>query len=851
MNGRYRSTCLGAAIALAACCTQAVAQMRTTELMYSGGGGEFVEFTNVGGAAIDMTGWSFDDEEGIAGTQDLSAFGIVMPGESVILTEDDEATFVADWGLVGVAVIGNSVDVGLSRGDTAHLFDASATLADVFHYGDQTFAGTPRPQDSSIWPCQEAIGADNVYQWNMATAGDAAGSYVSAQSDVGNPGTAVTISCGAPADGACCSAGNCTVLLQAHCIIAQGVYQGDGTNCTPNNCPAPASADIRITEWMYQGSGEEFLELTNLGADPVDMTGWSMDDDSATPGIADLTALGTVLPGESVVVTDDDPLSFAAKWGLSGVTIINKPNPGLGRNDQINIYDASNTLVDVLTYGDQNFPGSIRTAGISGWPCQGVVGADDVNGWLFSSVDDVQNSVASTDGDVGSPGNYVADDCSAVATGACCETGVCTDETATDCIQGGRQYQGDPTDCGSFTCPAPTGGEIRITEYLYTGEGAEFVEFTNLDITPIDMTGWSFDDDSGVAGSVDLSGFGIVMPGQSVVLTDAADAATFVTDWNLSGVVVIAGSSEGLGRNDQINLYDSSGVPVDRLTYGDQVFAGTHRANGLSAWGCQSAIGADNVYGWPGSEAGDVQNSYFSADGDLGSPGAHVVFDCVGGCCNMGGTCSDGQFAECSLAGGEYAGHGTVCAGSTDGDTVDDLCDNCPSAANESQSDCNDDGQGDACDPEPDDQDTDGDGVCNGADVCPFDNPDDSDGDGVCDSDDGCPNDPNKIAPGACGCGVPDTDSDGDGTANCIDGCPGDPNKVAPGACGCGTPDDDNDGDGVADCDDVCPGVSDAEFGPECVGAIPTVSEWGLVVLALLLLTAAKVYFGRTRTVTG
>ncbi|MBK7555261.1 MAG: hypothetical protein IPI55_11810 [Flavobacteriales bacterium] len=31
-----------------------------------------------------------------------------------------------------------------------------------------------------------------------------------------------------------------------------------------------------------------------------------------------------------------------------------------------------------------------------------------------------------------------------------------------------------------------------------------------------------------------------------------------------------------------------------------------------------------------------------------------------------------------------------------------------------------------------------------------------------------------------------DVDTDTDGTADCDDGCPNDPNKVAPGNCGCG-----------------------------------------------------------------
>jgi hypothetical protein len=83
--------------------------------------------------------------------------------------------------------------------------------------------------------------------------------------------------------------------------------------------------------------------------------------------------------------------------------------------------------------------------------------------------------------------------------------------------------------------------------------------------------------------------------------------------------------------------------------------------------------------------------------------------------------------------------------------------------------------------------------------------PTDSDGDGTPDCSDGCPNDPNKTAPGICGCGIPDTDTDGDGVADCQDGCPNDPHKISPGICGCGVPDTDTDGDGTPDCHDQCP----------------------------------------------
>ena len=53
--------------------------------------------------------------------------------------------------------------------------------------------------------------------------------------------------------------------------------------------------------------------------------------------------------------------------------------------------------------------------------------------------------------------------------------------------------------------------------------------------------------------------------------------------------------------------------------------------------------------------------------------------------------------------------------------------------------------------------------------------------------------------------GASGTDSDSDGTPDCIDGCPNDPNKVEPGVCGCGVVDADSDADGVFDCVDVCP----------------------------------------------
>jgi predicted extracellular nuclease len=167
-------------------------------------------------------------------------------------------------------------------------------------------------------------------------------------------------------------------------------------------------AQIRITEWAYQGADGEFVELTNIGNIPIDMTGWSFDDDSGVAGTFDLSFFEIVQPGESVLWTDADADLFRAAWGLGpAIKIIGDSIPGLGRNDQINIFDADDTLVDSLTYGDQDFPGTIRTQNVSGNPISPkALGKDNVSRWLFSSSGDAFATYSSTAGDLGNPGMY-------------------------------------------------------------------------------------------------------------------------------------------------------------------------------------------------------------------------------------------------------------------------------------------------------------------------------------------------------------------------------------------------------------------------------------------------------------
>ena len=348
----------------------AAAQMRITEYMYGGANGEFIEFTNVGTAAIDMSGWSFDDDSEAAGTVSLSAFGTVAAGESVILTETGAAAFRTAWSLCdAVKVIGGNA-TNLGRDDEINLFDAGGQLVDRLHYGDDVFApGTIRANGISGKVDAAGLGANDIHHWTLSAAGDGEGSVTSSGGDIGSPGRSTRAS----------------VAFDA--------------------C-APRVGQMRITEYMYGGGGGEFVEFTNVGAAPVDMSGWSFDDSTRAPGSQALGAFGAVAAGESVIFTETNADTFRSDWNLcSGIKIVGGNTNNLGRDDEINLYDGNGQLVDRLTYGDDVFaPGTVRANGFGAWVNAAGLGANAIADWTLSAVGDGEGSLASSHGDIASPG---------------------------------------------------------------------------------------------------------------------------------------------------------------------------------------------------------------------------------------------------------------------------------------------------------------------------------------------------------------------------------------------------------------------------------------------------------------
>jgi predicted extracellular nuclease len=185
--------CVGALFGSAAFAPLASAQVYITEWMYNGNGGtgEYIEFTNLGTAAVDFSGWSFDDDSRNAGTVNLSTFGLVNPGESVILTEASASEFRSVWSLGSdVRVVGNN-STNLGRADEINLYDAGHQLVDRLTYSDDDIDGSIRAQNISGNPLSlDVLGTNNVLAWIFASVGDEYGSHIDINNvDLGNPGT--------------------------------------------------------------------------------------------------------------------------------------------------------------------------------------------------------------------------------------------------------------------------------------------------------------------------------------------------------------------------------------------------------------------------------------------------------------------------------------------------------------------------------------------------------------------------------------------------------------------------------------------------------------------------------------
>jgi hypothetical protein len=362
----------GVVIVPAVASASPTANVKITEFAYGGqiagssvgGDGEYVEVTNLGSSSVDMTGWSYGTAAA-PGTVALSGFGTLAAGESAIITDVTTAEFRSDWGLTNSVKVVNDGSTTLNKGPkTMFLYDASNGTVDSVSYASGFLPG----KGVSAWVDTAHVGAEaGTTGWTISAAGDSEASWTSATNSVGSPGISTLSS------------------------------------------QSTAAANVKITEFAYGGlatgaNGDgEYVEVTNVGRTPSDMTGWSYNTAAAAPGPVSLTSLGTLAPGESAIITDLTAAEFRTEWALSssvkvvgdGVTTLNKGPKTMY------LYNSANTLADSVSYAS----GFLSGKGVSAWVDAAHLGAEaGTTGWTISAAGDSEASWTSANGAIGSPG---------------------------------------------------------------------------------------------------------------------------------------------------------------------------------------------------------------------------------------------------------------------------------------------------------------------------------------------------------------------------------------------------------------------------------------------------------------
>lgn len=145
--------------AMAASTVASQAQLKVTEIMYTGLFGEFIEVTNTGSALTNISNFSFDDSSAVPGTVPFPAVALAN-GQTVIITEVSATIFNQAWYtepttdpvIANAPVIIANNDQNLGRADTVYIFNSSS-IQDQVTYNDQASPQNgPRSEDVSIVP---------------------------------------------------------------------------------------------------------------------------------------------------------------------------------------------------------------------------------------------------------------------------------------------------------------------------------------------------------------------------------------------------------------------------------------------------------------------------------------------------------------------------------------------------------------------------------------------------------------------------------------------------------------------------------------------------------------------------
>jgi len=291
-------------------------------------------------------------------------------------------------------------------------------------------------------------------------------------------------------------------------------------------------------------SSDEWIELTNISDETLDLTGWSITGGGSSESTLVFPEESFVAPHSTLLITN---YAYAHENTALGVepnfvtATLSLPNGGFN----LALYDDENTLVDVA--GTDGAPLAGRSGGSANTDdgrYRSMVRVDRLtDGSLQESWTDADSSQGFLDGveDLGTPGTVAfatveAETLEETVDEESVEEPV-VEETLEEVMEEG------PED--SLTT------SMLISEFVVdpNEEEAEWIELVNLSDVLVDLTGWTIEDAVGKQTVLE----GTVAPSEYVVIT--APLGKLNND------------------TDSITLKDSTGTAVDVVEYGTEELA--------------------------------------------------------------------------------------------------------------------------------------------------------------------------------------------------------------------------------------------------------------------------------------
>lgn len=450
-------------------------------------GDDEIELYNQSGEPVDISGWWIIDDNPENERFVFREGTVIAPGRFIVLVKGDDHQF------------------GLGREDEVNLYDATGRLVDATAW--------PRDAAEVSW-CRLPDGTGPFQSCAEQTFG-ALNASVDQPVCGDNEATGDEVCDGTDLRGRTCGDfgfASGTLACEADCRGFD--LSGCASPVLPDCGDSPCVVINEVTS-----TDDDEIELYNQSPEAIDLSGWWIIDDNPENPRYVFPAGTRIEAGEFMVLVKGIHHEF-----------------GLGREDEVNLYNAGDVLVDATAWP--------RDAAAISW-CR----LPDGTGAFQSCAEQTFGAANVTAaggfcGDGEAAGDEVCDGDDLRGT-TCADLGWETGSLA--CAEDCMAF--DTSGCSMPAAPSCE-GDFCVVINEVTSSDEDFVEFLNIGDEAVDLSGWWFIDDNPQDNEPYVFSDGtVLLPGMYLVREKDVHH-TF-----------------GLGRQDEVNLYNASGQLIDATAW--------------------------------------------------------------------------------------------------------------------------------------------------------------------------------------------------------------------------------------------------------------------------------------------